>query len=125
MHYAQNCCYVNGYVGVLAPTGNRPRARVMFEPIVGHNRHVGFAFGSLMSYDIFTDCDRALSWEVNLDSLYLFKGRETRSFDLKGHGPWSRYLLVTLMQLTLLLDWFHLVSTIHQEVRLFHVSGLL
>ncbi len=88
------CCYVNGYVGVLAPTGNRPRARVMFEPIVGHNRHVGFVFGSLMSYDIWTDCDRALSWEVNFDSLYLFKGKETRSFDINGHGPWSRYLLV-------------------------------
>jgi len=88
------CCYVNGYVGVLAPTGNRPNARLMFEPIIGHNRHVGFVFGSLMSYDIFSDCDRALSWEVNFDSLYLFKGKETRSFDLKGHGAWSRYLLV-------------------------------
>lgn len=88
------CCYVNGYVGVLAPTGNRPTARLMFEPIIGHNRHVGFVFGSLMSYDIWKDCDRALSWEVNFDSLYLFKGKETRSFDLNGHGDLSRYLLV-------------------------------
>lgn len=88
------CCYVNGYVGVLAPTGNRPKGRLMFEPIIGHNRHVGFVFGSLMSYDIMSDCDRALSWEINFDSLYLFKGKETRSFDLRGHGPWSRYLLV-------------------------------
>ena len=44
------CCFVNGYVGVLVPTGNRPQAKYVFEPIVGHNHHVGVLFGSAMFY---------------------------------------------------------------------------
>ncbi len=87
------CCFINGYVGVLVPTGNRPKAKYIFEPIVGHNHHVGFLFGSAMFYDCWSDCDRNLTWEVAFDSRYLFSGHETRSFDLK-YRPWSRYLLV-------------------------------
>lgn len=87
------CCFVNGYVGVLVPTGNRPQAKYVFEPIVGHNHHVGVLFGSAMFYDVWTGCDRNLTWEIAFDSRYLFSGTERRSFDLK-YRPWSRYLLV-------------------------------
>jgi hypothetical protein len=88
-----DCCFVNGYVGALVPTGNRPKGVFIFEPIVGHNRHTGFIFGSYLSYDVWSDCDRSLTWDVSFDSRYLFSGKETRSFDLK-YRPWSRYLLV-------------------------------
>jgi hypothetical protein len=87
------CCFINGYLGVLVPTGNRPKGRFIFEPIVGHNRHVGFLFGSEMFYDVWSGCDRNLTWETSFDSRYLFSGKETRSFDLR-YRPWSRYLLV-------------------------------
>lgn len=87
------CCFVNGYVGALVPTGNRPKAVYIFEPIVGHNRHAGFIFGSEMFYDIMSDCDRNLTWQTSFDSRYLFSRTETRSFDLR-YRPWSRYLLV-------------------------------
>jgi hypothetical protein len=86
-------CFANGYIGVLVPTGNRPKGVNLFEPIVGHNRHVGFMFGGTFCYDVLSDCDRKLSWDTTFDSRYLFRGRETRSFDLK-YRPWSRYNLV-------------------------------
>src|SRR5581483_4712736 len=86
-------CYVNGYLGVLVPTGNRPKARYIFEPIIGFNRHVGLLFGGEMCYELWCGCDSSLIWEAAVDSRYLFSGRERRSFDLK-YRPWSRYLLV-------------------------------
>ncbi len=86
-------CYVNGYVGALIPTGNRPKGVYIFEPMVGHNHHAGILFGGEVCYDFWTGCDRALTWEMSFDSRYLFKGRETRSFDLRNR-PWSRYQLV-------------------------------
>lgn len=92
-----DCFYVNGYVGALVPTGNRPNARYIFEPMVGHNRHAGFLFGGEIMYDMWSGCDSCLSWEINFDSRYLFSSREKRSFDLKNR-PWSRYLLVYASQ---------------------------
>ena len=32
---------MNSYVGLIVPTGTRVRARYVFEPIVGNNRHFG------------------------------------------------------------------------------------
>lgn len=88
-----DCFYANGYVGALAPTGNKPKAKYIFEPMVGHNHHAGVLFGGQIMYDMWSCADRCLSWEINFDSRYLFSGTETRSFDLK-YRPWSRYLLV-------------------------------
>ncbi len=88
-----DCCGVESFIGVLIPTGNRPRAHNVFEPIVGNNRHWGFMTGHSAYFDIWeVDC-----WKVYgyVDTLckYLFCNTEIRSFDLK-YRPWSRYLEV-------------------------------
>jgi len=88
------CCY-GGYIGLLIPTGNRPCATCVFEPIVGHNKHFGFTKGSFAKFEIWESDDS--EWKIksiwNWHSQYLFAREEKRSFDLK-YKPWSRYMEV-------------------------------
>jgi len=84
-------CGVESYVGVLIPTGYRPKAEYIFEPIVGHNKHVGIMWGNSAYYKLCeTNC-----WNIDIYAdtcaKYLFRRNETRSFDLKNK-PWSRYI---------------------------------
>src|SRR5579885_266653 len=39
------------HIGLLIPTGNEVTGKYLFEPIVGHNRHVGFQFGNSYCYE--------------------------------------------------------------------------
>lgn len=93
-----DCCFFESYAGILFPTGNRPNARYMFEPILGHNRHYGMLFGTSGIFEFRNcqnDCNFALAIDYN--GLYLTEGLERRSFDLKNN-PWSRYMPVYLNQ---------------------------
>jgi hypothetical protein len=87
-----DCCQAASFVGVLAPTGNKPCGQFVFEPVVGHGGSVGLFWGSEGGYNFWNSCDD--SWHLSFDwavfSLYLFKTKQVRSFDLKGK-PWSRY----------------------------------
>lgn len=91
----QDCCNIASYAGVLIPTGNAPTGRYVFEPIVGHGKHVGVMWGSRGGFEIWTNCDETwhLDFDLAVHSQYLFKKKQVRSFDLKGK-PWSRYLEV-------------------------------
>jgi hypothetical protein len=86
-------CNIGGYVGVLIPTGNLAQAVYVFEPIVGNGKHVGVMWGSEVEFNIWKNCDESwcLDFYGNMHSLYLFKKKQNRSFDLKGK-PWSRYI---------------------------------
>lgn len=88
-------CHVEGYVGILAPTGNRPEGIYVFEPIVGNGKHWGLMVGGAMGVTVWSDEgeDRYLRIECASHAEYLFKKKQTRSFDLKNR-PWSRYMLV-------------------------------
>jgi hypothetical protein len=81
------------WLGILVPTGNKPKAEYMFEPIIGHNKHWGIIGGAHYGVELWSACDSSLNWEVAFAGKYFFKNDETRMFDLKFR-PWSRYMLV-------------------------------
>jgi len=83
------------YVGVLIPTGNKPNAHYVFEPIIGHGKHAGIMWGAEGGAQLWANCDNTwqLMLECDANAQYLFKNKQTRSFDLKLK-PWSRYLAV-------------------------------
>ena len=79
----------------MIPTGNKPCAEFLFEPIVGHNKHFGITAGSEFCVKLWEDMEegKAVRFAASCDGLYLFKKCEKRSFDLKCR-PWSRYMQV-------------------------------
>ena len=86
-------CSLNTFGGIVIPSGNRPKAVTMFEPIVGHNKHFGVLGGCNYFMEIWhhktKDC--SLNVALNMHTEYFFERHETRSFDLKNK-PWSRYM---------------------------------
>lgn len=86
-------CKLNSFIGVIVPSGNRPDAIQLFEPIAGHNHHWGWILGSDLGLEIWKNCtgDLILSGEFTFAITDFLHGRERRSFDLK-YKPWSRYM---------------------------------
>ena len=86
-------CHLDSFFGVVIPTGNKPKAIEVFEPIVGHNHHWGIVLGSTFGLEIWKNqCgDITLSGEFDFMVTTLFQRHERRSFDLK-YKPWSRYM---------------------------------
>ncbi len=82
-----------GFFGVIVPTGNRPHARFLWEPIVGRNHHWGIIWGSQSTFDLWENESATSHIKLNLDinNNYLFEGDEHRSFDLRDK-QWSRYI---------------------------------
>jgi len=89
----KDTCYLDSYVGILAPTGNRVKGRNVFEPIIGHNHHTGFLSGCSLGLEIWRpECAEGNLWfMVDMAFEYFMESVETRSFDLKNK-PWSRYM---------------------------------
>lgn len=78
------------------PSGNTPKSRFVFEPIVGNEGHFEFGAGLTAHYVLFTrnNSDRFV-WYFEGDVTHLFRGRrQKRLFDLKKNGCFSRYLLL-------------------------------
>ena len=49
-------CGMNSYLGIVVPTGTRVRGKVLFEPIVGNNHHLGVMIGNSMSVELWKWC---------------------------------------------------------------------
>lgn len=86
-------CHYNAYAGLIAPTGNRPQGRYMFEPIVGNNHHVGVMWGNNLGFEAWCCGDHTVNVEFDWCGRYLFRNRQVRSFDL-FRSEWSRFLAV-------------------------------
>lgn len=83
--------YLSPYTGVVFPTGNKPKAVYVFEPIVGNNHHYAL-LGGVTSYVAFAEGKHGKSWiGGSINARYLFGNTQTRLLDLKNR-PWSRYL---------------------------------
>lgn len=83
--------YLSPYGGVVFPTGNKPKAIYMFEPIVGNNHHFGL-LGGLTSYVAIAESNDGKAWVGgSVNARYLFANTQRRLVDLKNR-PWSRYL---------------------------------
>jgi len=88
-------CSLETYMGVLVPTGTKPKAKFLFEPIIGHNNHWGIMHGGSAQFEVWAKEEDGKKLEFMLDAhgKYLFSSCEKRSFDVKCK-PWSRYMEV-------------------------------
>ncbi len=85
--------HLESYLGVLIPTGNKPSAEYMFDPVIGQGNHVGVIFGNHIGVEIWKDeaKDRNIRVEYSGHTQYLFRNTQCRSVDLFCK-PWSRYI---------------------------------
>jgi hypothetical protein len=81
-------------IRMLAPTGTKPHAKYLFEPIVGNGHH--WELGAEVSGHamLWRSCDEEsnLGFFVDANITHLFKAKQTRTADLNGL-PLSRYML--------------------------------
>jgi len=85
--------HLESFIGLVIPTGNRPKAHHLFEAIVGNGGHVGVEWGAVYSMKIW-ECEEReamITMEHSAVNKYLFKREQVRSLDLK-YKPWSRYI---------------------------------
>lgn len=91
--------HVGALIYASAPTGTRPCATKLFEPIIGNGKHWELGAGLTSSY-IFYASEQNDNRYVGLwfDAIigHLFKTRQIRSFDFCGK-PNSRYMLLEEM----------------------------
>ncbi|MBN1549319.1 hypothetical protein JW872_01515 [Candidatus Babeliales bacterium] len=86
-------CYRTTFAGIIFPTGNRPQATYVFEPMIGNNKHWGVLWGGAVGFKIWNNDTTSIWWCTDQRSHYLFESDEMRSFDLKDKS-WSRYINV-------------------------------
>lgn len=94
----------NGYLGLfvrgVAPTGNRPTGKWLFEPIIGNGHHWELG-GGLSASGIFwrnSDEDKHCGLYIEANITHLFNALQQRVFDLKGM-PLSRYMTARKLNL--------------------------
>ncbi|HBY05891.1 MAG: hypothetical protein UV38_C0004G0013 [candidate division TM6 bacterium GW2011_GWE2_42_60] len=88
------CCSLDGYLGLVIPTGNQSCAKSMFEAMVG-TYHFALQWGSEVAFTMYKwdDCDASLMIRTVGDGRYYFSRNEWRTFDLVGK-QWSRYMQI-------------------------------
>lgn len=81
-----------------APTGTRPRACWLFEPVVGNGKHWELGAGFSTHWCAWHSKDELDEFCIYLDAnfTHLFNARQCRTFDLIGK-PLSRYMLAQQM----------------------------
>lgn len=86
-------CHVASYMGIVIPTGNKPKGEYIFEPIVGNNKHVEILLGTKYGFKVWEDKERDWSiWSEGIvSSRYVFHNTQRRSVDLIDK-QWSRYI---------------------------------
>jgi len=85
------------YLHTAAPTGNRSKARHLFEPVIGNGHHweLGLGFdGRVLIWEC--DGNQELSLFFDGKISHLFKSRQCRSFDFRGNCFGSRYTLLKI-----------------------------
>lgn len=82
------------YLITVIPTGNVPRSEIIFEPLVGNGRLWEIGPGFSGHVDLIRHEYHLLSFVINGYLSKQFKKTQIRSFDLRDHGPMSRYMLL-------------------------------
>nr|MBA3752104.1 hypothetical protein [Candidatus Dependentiae bacterium] len=82
---------------VVVPTGNRPKSRYIFEPMVGSAKH--WQLGGVLTahYSFFIDSDPQcynMGFYIDAQCTHLFPSNQIRSFDFTDNGLLSRYILL-------------------------------
>jgi len=84
------------YIHGLVPTGTRPTAEFVFEPIAGNGRHFEIG-GGLVGKACLWENDneeQKLCFNVDARATHMWKATQKRTFDLTANGKGSRYLLL-------------------------------
>ena len=85
-------CQRGWWLGVVIPTGNKPKGEYLFEPIVGNNHHLGVIFGSYYHHQMWTNNEDKEIWvHFHSQTRHLFDNKQHRAIDLVDK-QWSRYL---------------------------------
>jgi hypothetical protein len=85
--------HFGAYGFLILPTGTKPTAEYIFEPLIGNGHHVGLGLGFTYGWQILDKSNVKLDLLVEANLQHLYPAKELRSFDLKN-GQWSRYLQV-------------------------------
>jgi hypothetical protein len=90
-------CGFNGQLA--APTGLRPDAEFLFEPLVGNGHFWELGVGGSAHYTFWRNEDETshCSFYGDINLTHLFRTRQARSFDLTRAGTLSRYMLAMEM----------------------------
>lgn len=97
--FAQDDYHV-GINGQIAwPTGLRPDALFLFEPLVGNGHFWELGFGINGHYTFWYNEDESshCSFYIDCNVTHLFRTRQARTFDLTKNGTLSRYMLAMEM----------------------------
>ncbi|MBA3751925.1 hypothetical protein H0X06_03990 [Candidatus Dependentiae bacterium] len=88
--------YHFGFYGQLViPTGNKPSARFLFDPIIGNARHLEIGVGISGHIILWQrDVESLIAFFCEGNATHLFKNTQQRSFDFCNNGPLSRYMLL-------------------------------
>lgn len=92
--YADEAKHAGFYLITVVPTGNTPNSDIIFEPIIGNGRLWEIGPGISAHYDVIRCGHHILTFYINGYLTHQFKKIQKRSFDLIGHGPLSRYMLL-------------------------------
>jgi hypothetical protein len=81
-------------VRMAAPTGNRPHAQYIFEPIAGNSHHWELGVGVTAHYLLWVnECyNSSIGFYIDGNVTHMFGSRQRRTFDLVNK-PMSRYML--------------------------------
>lgn len=79
---------------IVAPTGNRPDGKLLFEPIIGNGHHWALGAGLSAHWCLWHASDEAkdVSFYLEAYATHLFSARQRRTFDLCSK-PLSRYMV--------------------------------
>ena len=97
--FAENDWHVGFNGQIAAPTGLRPHADFLFEPIVGNGHFWELGVGFNGHYNFWRNEEETAhaQFYVDINLTHLFKTQQARSFDLTRAGTLSRYMLAMEM----------------------------
>lgn len=82
------------YSMFIIPLAEHAKAKHLFSPMIGHNKHWGGGTGFNFQMPLNCNTDqRIISFYVDLEHIFLFRATQKRTLDLRLK-PWSRYMLV-------------------------------
>ena len=97
-NYIHNdCAHAGVFIVTVIPTGNRPKAKYIFEPLVGDGRHWHLGAGFSGHYSLYQDNEYTcfnIGIYVDARLVNVFKTDQIRSFDFINNGLLSRYILL-------------------------------
>ena len=79
------------------PTGNRPKAKYIFEPLVGDGKHWKAGGGATMHFSLASNTEQTVynaGIYIEGNVVHVFSTDQKRSFDFTNNGPLSRYVLL-------------------------------